>query len=272
VGVLSVLLLLLPAVVLFLSGCANADARSSRNIVLASTTSTQDSGLFDELLPAFERAYPEYVVRVIAVGTGEALKLGEEKAADVILVHAPDAEEEFVRRGLGTERREVMYNEFVLVGPADDPASVRRATGGADAFARVAAAEAVFVSRGDESGTHRREVTLWQEAALESLGVWYQSTGQGMGEVLRIASEKRAYTLTDLATFLTLEHQLDLEILFDGDESFFNQYGVIPVAGANNQAGAEALAAWLVSHEGQELIGSFGMERFGRPLFTPNGG
>jgi tungstate transport system substrate-binding protein len=247
-----------------------APSGDTSEVVLASTTSTQDSGLFDELIPAFEEAYPEYRVQVIAVGSGEAMRLGEEKAADVLLVHSPAAEEEFVANGFGTERQDVMYNDFIIVGPADDPAGIKGMTSAADAFTQIAESESTFVSRGDESGTHAKEKTIWEAAALEPNGDWYQSAGQGMGEVLRISSEQGAYTLTDRATYLSAQDTLDLEIMVEGDEALFNQYGVIPVTDANNQEGAQAFADWIVSPEAQELIGSFGVEEFGEPLFVPN--
>jgi tungstate transport system substrate-binding protein len=241
-------------------------------LILASTTSTQDSGLFDELIPAFEAAYPQYKVKVIAVGSGEAIKLGEEKAADVLLVHSPEAEQEFIENGFGTGRRDVMYNDFVVVGPDADPAGIKGMTSAAAAFKKIAASGATFVSRGDESGTHAKEKTVWAAAAIEPTGSWYESAGQGMGEVLRISSEKGAHTLADRATYLSLKESLDLAILVEGDEALFNQYGVIPVTDAGNAQGATAFADWIVSRPAQELIGRFGAEEFGEPLFAPNAG
>ncbi|MBI4545091.1 MAG: substrate-binding domain-containing protein [Gemmatimonadetes bacterium] len=251
---------------------AQAPSRSerARPLILASTTSTEDSGLFDELIPAFERAHPQYDVKVIAVGSGQALELGKRQDADVLLVHAPAAESAFVAQGYGLERRQVMYNDFVVVGPPADPAGVRGAADAAAALRRIAAASAPFISRGDASGTHQKERQLWQAARLEPVGAWYRDAGQGMGEVLSIASEKQAYTLTDRATYLALQHALLLEVLLEGDPRLFNPYGVIPVSGARNLAGARAFAAWITGREGQALIGRYGVARFGQPLFVPN--
>jgi tungstate transport system substrate-binding protein len=237
---------------------------------VASTTSTQDSGLLDVLIPAFERAYPRYEVEVIAVGTGEALELGRRKDADVLFVHAKADEERFVAEGYGAERRDVMYNDFVIGGPAADPAGVRGMADAAAALARIARAGATFVSRGDHSGTHRTEAALWQAAGVEPRGAWYVSTGQGMGEVLKVASEMGGYALTDRATFLALEDALASDVLVEGDERLVNQYGVIPVEGAANSDGARAFVEWITGDEGQAVIGAYGVERFGRPLFVPN--
>ncbi|MHB0981574.1 MAG: ABC transporter substrate-binding protein [Thermoleophilia bacterium] len=247
-----------------------AAAVEKSDIILASTTSTQDSGLFDVLLPAFQAAYPQYTVNVIAVGTGEALKLGEQKDADVLLVHAPASEKEFVEKGFGTERREVMYNDFILVGPADDPAGVKGAADASDALKKIADGQAKFISRGDDSGTHKKELTLWKAAAIEPAGDWYEAVGQGMGEVLRIATERQAYTLTDRATYLSLKEGLDLEIVLEGDKALFNQYGVIPVTDATNLQGAQDFADWITSPDGQAVIEGYGVEKFGQALFVPN--
>jgi len=240
-------------------------------LILASTTSTQDSGLFDVLIPAFEEANPEYKVEVIAVGTGEALELGQNKDADVLLVHAKAKEETFVADGYGTERKDVMYNDFIIVGPAADPAGVKGMATAAEALKKIADSAAVFVSRGDDSGTHTAEKALWKKAGIESpAGDWYKSAGQGMGDVLKIASETPGYTLSDRATFLKLKDTLALEILVEGDTALFNQYGVIPVVGAANPEGAQAFADWIVSAEGQDVIAGYGVEEFGAPLFFPN--
>jgi len=280
----SALLMVLVALMMLvvLAGCDDGDgteasqdsiaSSGSGDIILASTTSTQDSGLFDEMLPAFENAYPGYTVKVIAVGTGEALELGRNKDADVLLVHAPASEEEFVAEGYGTERREVMYNDFIIVGPASDPAGISGMEDASAALAQIAEAEADFISRGDDSGTHKKELSLWERAGIEPSGDWYQEVGQGMGEVLRIASESDAYTMVDRATYLALMDTLELDILVEGDDALFNQYGVIPVTDASNPEGAQAFADWITSSEGQDLIAQFGMERFGQPLFIPNAG
>ncbi|MBC7265757.1 MAG: substrate-binding domain-containing protein [Anaerosomatales bacterium] len=269
---------LLAVLLAVLGGCSSTRTESKppqqpkppQRIVLATTTSTQDSGLLDVLVPAFEKAYPAYTVDVVAVGTGEALRLGEQKDADVLLVHARADEEAFVAKGFGIERRDVCYNRFVLVGPAADPADVAHASGAADALARIAKKGSPFVSRGDDSGTHKKEKSLWAASGVKPGGAWYIVTGQGMGETLKVASEKQAYTLTDEATYLTMKDSLDLSLLLGDDPSLYNQYGVIPVTGARNEEGARAFADWICGPEGQRLIGSFGVDRFGRPLFTPN--
>lgn len=256
------------------SGCSGetTSAAARQRLVLATTTSTQDSGLLDVLVPAFEAVHPECSVEVIAVGTGEALRLGRQKDADVLLVHARDDEVAFVADGYGAERRDVCYNRFVIVGPPGDPAGVRSAPDAADALARIAQRRALFASRGDDSGTHMKERALWGAAGVEPGGAWYLVTGQGMGETLKIASEKQAYTLADEATFLTMRDALDLVVLFDRDAALRNQYGVVVVAGARNERGARDFAAWICGREGQALIGRFGADRFGSPLFVPNAG
>jgi len=239
------------------------------DLILASTTSTQDSGLFDVLIPAFEEAHPEYKVNVIAVGTGEALELGQNKDADVLLVHAKAKEEAFVADGYGTERQDVMYNDFIIVGPAADPAGIKGGTV-ADALKKISDAGATFISRGDDSGTHTAEKGLWEKSAITPAGAWYNSAGKGMGDVLTMASEMAGYTLTDRATYLNMKNDLQLEILCEGDAVLFNQYGVIPVTDATNMEGAQAFADWIVSDEAQTVIGEYGVDKFGAPLFFPN--
>ena len=240
------------------------------DLILASTTSTQDSGLFDVLIPAFEEAYPEYKVNVIAKGTGEALELGQNKDADVLLVHAKAKEETFVADGYGTERRDVMYNDFIIVGPAADPARIKGTATAAEALTKLSASGSSFVSRGDESGTHTAEKKLWEKAAVTPSGEWYVSAGKGMGDVLIMASELGAYTLTDRATYLSMADTLELDILVEGDSALFNQYGVIPVTDATNMDGAQAFADWIVSPEAQQIIAEYGVEEYGEPLFFPN--
>lgn len=256
-----------------------AEAAKPSEVILASTTSTQDSGLFGVLIPAFEKANPDYKVKVIAVGTGEALKLGESKDADVLLVHAKADEEKFVANGFGVDRKNVMYNDFVLIGPAADPAGVK---GSADTTAAILAiakagelGEAAFISRGDDSGTNKKELKLWAQSGVKPTPTpeadeWYESTGQGMGETLKIASEKQAYTLSDRATFLSMKDALDTEILYEKDKGLLNQYGVIVVTDAKNQAGAQAFYDWILSPAAQKVIGDFGVEKYGEPLFVPN--
>lgn len=251
------------------AGCGTGGERGPERIILASTTSTEDSGLFDYLLPAFVTAHPEYRVAVIAVGTGEALALGERGDADVVLVHALAAESAFVAAGHGTERREVMYNDFVVVGPASDPAGIA-GLNVEEALSRIAAVGAPFISRGDDSGTHKREQLLWDSAGITPGDRWYVSAGQGMGEVLRIADERKAYALTDRATYLFLREKLELTVLVEGDARLLNIYGVIPVAGSPRLTGARAFMEWITGPEGQTLIGRYGTEQFGRPLFMPS--
>lgn len=239
-------------------------------IFLASTTSTYDSGLFEVLLPAFHQAHPEYRVRVAAVGSGQALALARRGDADVLLVHSPRAEEEFMADGHGESRQRVMFNDFVIVGPGDDPAAVRGLSDAASALARIAGAGALFISRGDNSGTHNKERELWSAAGMEPRGDWYLEVGQGMGGVLMIASELAAYTLTDRGTYLSFAERLRLAVLVEGDPALRNQYSVILVRGAANFDGARAFTDWITSPEAQMLIGQFGVEPFGRALFAPN--
>lgn len=186
-------------------------------VILASTTSTEDSGLFEELIPAFEDAYPEYKVSVVAVGTGQALEIGRAKDADVLLVHAKAQEEEFVAEGYGTERRDVMYNDFLIVGPEADPAGIGGGDDAAAAFAMIAEGEHAFASRGDDSGTHTKELSIWEAAGIEPAGDWYNSIGQGMGDTLTFSSESEAYTLSDRATYLSMMDTIELVIAVEGD-------------------------------------------------------
>jgi len=278
-------IMLAAVLALSLTACGTEEAQTPEEpaaepteVVLASTTSTQDSGLFDELIPAFEKANPEYKIQVVAVGTGEALKLGETKDADVLLVHAKADEEKFVKNGYGVERKDVMYNDFIIVGPASDPAAVK---GSADTTAAMKAIEkageagkTVFVSRGDDSGTHKKELKLWSASGITTptpeTDKWYLETGQGMGETLTITSEKQGYTLADRATYLSMKDALQLEILYEKDKALLNQYGVIVVTDAKNQAGGQAFFDWVVSEEGQQVIGEYGVEKYGQALFVPN--
>jgi tungstate transport system substrate-binding protein len=247
-------------------------AEGPQRLILATTTSTEDSGLLDYILPDFEEKY-NAEVDVIAVGTGEALAMGASGDADVVLVHARAQEDAFVEAGDGTERYDVMYNDFIIVGPADDPAGIKGMKSAADAFAAIAASGATFISRGDESGTHTKERAIWAEAGIEPAGDWYQSAGQGMGAVLTMADEQQAYTLSDRATYLARQAEgLVLEILVEGDPILFNPYGVIPVnpekhPGVNYEL-AQTFADWITSLETQELIASF--EVNGQQLFTPD--
>jgi tungstate transport system substrate-binding protein len=243
-------------------------------LILATTTSTDDSGLLDYLLPDFE-VQSNVQVDVIAVGTGQALKLGEDGNADVLLVHARALEDEFMSAGHGVRREDVMYNDFVILGPESDPAGILGMVNAADAFKKFSEAQAPFISRGDESGTHTKEKSIWTSAGIEPGGDWYISSGQGMGEVLTMANEQQAYTLSDRATYLarTIEG-LELTILVEGDPILFNPYGVIAVNPEKNSAIKNDLANqfidWLISVPTQEKIAEFGVEQFGQPLFIPD--
>jgi tungstate transport system substrate-binding protein len=249
-------------------------AAEPQSLILATTTSTENSGLLAYLLPDFEQQYNARV-DVVAVGTGQALKLGEDGNADVLLVHARAREDAFMDAGHGVRREDVMYNDFVIVGPAGDPAAVQGLTSAAEAFQKLAQSQATFVSRGDDSGTHTKEKAIWQAAEVEPAGEWYVSAGQGMGAVLTMADEQQAYTLSDRATYLarTLEG-IDLEILVEGDPMLFNPYGVIavnPDKGAHIRADlANGFIDWLISVPTQERIAQFGLDDFGSPLFTPD--
>lgn len=242
-------------------------------LVLATTTSTQDSGLLDDLLPRFEKA-TGIRVKTIAVGSGEALAMGRRGDADVLLVHSKAAEDELMAQGFGTLRLDVMYNDFVLVGPPSDPAGIRGLPA-VEAMRRLAERGVLFASRDDRSGTHARELDLWKRAGVDPRGKpWYVATGQGMGETARIASEKRAITLADRGTYLALRRTLDLAVLVEGGPELRNSYRVIVVSPEKHPktraAEARRFAEWLVSPGAQEAIGAFGRERFGQPLFVPD--
>jgi len=272
------LLPLFAALCLVLAACAPAPAPTptppaNPNLILATTTSTQDSGLLDVLVPHFEQQ-TGYTVKTVAVGTGEALKMGEEGNADVLLVHAPSSEQTFMDGGNGKDRLLVMHNDFILVGPASDPVGVKGKSP-AEALAAIAAAGAPFISRGDDSGTNKKELDLWKKAATDPAGQsWYSETGQGMGATLRVASEKDAYTLTDRATYLANKGNLQLETLVEGDPSLLNIYHVITVnpdkSPAPNYAGALAFANFLVADATQKVIGEFGVDKYGQQLFVPD--
>ena len=256
-------------------GCGKGE---STTLVLATTTSTQDSGLLDKLLPEFEKKY-NVKVKTIAVGSGEAMELGKAGDADVLMVHAPASEEEFVKNGYGLERVKFMYNDFVILGPDTDPAVMKGDKSAVDAFKRIAAAgeagTAVFVSRADDSGTHKAELKIWKEAGIEPKGqTWYVETGQGMGETLTIANEKKAYALADRATYLAMKGSLQLVILAEGDKMLYNQYSVIIVNPEKhkglkfNVKNAADLVEFVTSQRGQEIIGSY--KKYGTILFHPN--
>lgn len=244
-----------------------------KELILATTTSTQDSGLLDVLIPMFEEQ-TGYTVQTIAVGTGEALKMGEEGNADVLLVHAPSSEVTFMDGGNGKDRFLVMHNDFIIVGPASDPAVIKD-LGPKEAFAAIYNTGAPFVSRGDDSGTHKKELDFWKKAELAPAGqAWYIETGQGMGASLTVASEKEAYILTDRATYLANQGNLQLDVLLEGNKALLNVYHVITVnpdkSSKVNYEGALAFAKFMTDPATQELIGQFGVEEFGQPLFYPD--
>ena len=247
-------------------------AAGSRALVLASTTSTQDSGLFDVLIPAFKAAHPQYDIKVVAVGSGEALKLGQTGDADVLLVHSPAAETDFMTAGYGVDRKAVMYNDFIIVGPVADPAAIKGMTDAAAAFKKIADAKALFYSRNDKSGTNTKELAIWKAATIAPAGDWYQSTGQGMGETLTIADQKGGYTPVDRATWLAKKDSLkNLALLVEGDKALFNQYHVITCKAAKNVQGANDFMNWIVMPDVQQnVITAFGLEKYGQALFIPN--
>jgi tungstate transport system substrate-binding protein len=246
-----------------------------KTIILATTTSTQDSGLLDVLVPQFEKE-SGYQVKTISVGSGQAMKMGEKGEADVLLVHSPDAEKKFMADGFGSTRRLVMHNDFIIAGPSADPAKIKGASA-VDAMKRIAQSGAIFASRGDNSGTHAKEKGLWKGAAVNPEGQkWYQQTGLGMGQTLNVAAEKKGYTLTDRATYLSLKKGLGLEILVEGDGKLLNVYHVIEINTAKwpkvNGSGGKAFADFMLTKKTQETIGRFGVEKFGAPLFFPDAG
>ena len=249
-------------------------APANAKVILATTTSTQDSGLLDQLLPVFEKK-TGYKVKTIAVGTGQALAMGTKGEADVLLVHAPAAEKKVVESGAAINRKLVMHNDFILVGPASDTARIKGRTT-LDALKAMAGKQAVFVSRGDDSGTHKMELSLWKNAGSKPEKPWYLEAGAGMGQTLKIADEKLGYTLTDRATYLAQKKNLKLAILVEGDAKLLNIYHVMEVNPAKfakvNQAGAKAFSDFLLSTEAQKLIADFGKDKYGQPLFFADAG
>ncbi len=251
--------------------CFAAQASDSMLIRLATTTSTDNSGLLNHVLPEFSKD-TGYKVHVIAVGTGKALRLGKDGDVDIVLVHAKQAETDFVNSGYGEKRYSVMYNDFVVVGPASDPAKLSQSHNINDAFNRLSKSKSSFISRGDNSGTHKKEKTFWEKAEVFPSGDWYREVGQGMGKVLQMANELDAYTLTDRGTWLAYQNKTQLKIVYQGDASLFNPYGIIAVNPRRyddiNYAGASALIAWITSKtQGQKLIGEY--QLFGKRLFIP---
>jgi tungstate transport system substrate-binding protein len=265
---------------LLLAGCARQQPQpvtggnvpqTPGELTLATTTSTYDSGLLDYLLPFFEEKY-NYKVKVVSLGTGAALELGKNGDCDIVLVHARATELEMVKEGHYVDRRDVMYNDFVIVGPDADPAGLKSTSGVTSALLAVSETGSVFVSRGDDSGTHKKELSLWKKAGIEPAGDWYIKAGSGMGDTLRMTDEKQGYTLTDRATYLSLRDKIDLVIVFEGDKDLFNQYGIMAVNPDRHQKvnydGATLMIEFFVSEEGQKLIAGF--KPFGDTLFFPN--
>ena len=253
-----------------------AAEKQQKNVILATTTSTQDSGLLDVLIPIFEKE-TGFFVKTISVGSGQAMKMGEKGEADVLLVHSPDAEKTFIDQGFGISRMLVMHNDFIIVGPAADPARIKGMKSSKEALKMIAQAGALFLSRGDNSGTHAKEKVLWKAAGINPEGQkWFQQTGLGMGQTLNVAAEKKGYTLADRGTYLSLKKTLGLDILLEGEPLLLNIYHVIEVNPAKwskvNTVGAKAFAAFMVSKKTQEIISKFGVDKYGSPLFFPDAG
>lgn len=275
-----IIAVLLPVfLLLFLFGCQTEKTEKKEkpkppatNMILATTTSTQDTGLLDEIIPKFEAKY-NVKVKTVAVGTGEAITMGEKGDADVLLVHSRKSEDKFMADGNGSVRKDVMYNDFVIVGPESDPAGIKGKTP-AEALNAIAASGSPFISRGDDSGTHKKEKDIWAKAGITPSGDWYISTGQGMGESARVASEKQAYLLIDRGTYLALKKTLKLFILVEREKELLNPYGVIAVNPQKfpklNNKDAMNFVNWITSDEVQKMIGEFGKKKYGQALFTPS--
>ena len=249
---------------------------AQKNVILATTTSTQDSGLLDVLLPIFEKK-TGYFVKTIAVGSGQAMAMGAKGEADVLLVHSPAAEKKFMADGNGGERRLVMHNDYIILGPPADPAKIRGMKKASEAFKKIAATGSIFMSRGDNSGTNAKEKDIWKAAGVKYEGEkWYQQTGLGMGQTLAVAAEKKTYTLADRGTYLALKKNLGLDILVEGDGILLNIYHVIEVNPKKwpkaNFTGAKAFGDFMVSKDTQAIIKTFGVDKFGSPLFFPDAG
>ncbi|MGI6452684.1 MAG: substrate-binding domain-containing protein [Syntrophomonadaceae bacterium] len=273
--------ILLLALIALISGCADKESSNQQQpntpanpqVKLATTTSTNDSGLLDAILPVFTEQ-TGYEVEVIAVGSGAAISLGENGDVDVLLVHSRAAEDKFVEEGYGVNRHDVMYNDFLIIGPKEDPAGIKGGTDAVAALTAIAESKSTFLSRGDESGTHKKELSVWQATGIEPEGDWYYSVGKGMGDTYRMADEMKGYTLIDRATYLALRDNYSLEPMVEGDPVLFNPYGVIAVNPEKypnvNYEGAMAFIEWLVSDETQALIGEYGTDQFDQPLFIPD--
>jgi tungstate transport system substrate-binding protein len=258
----------------FLSPCLAAEAQ--KTVILATTTSTQDSGLLDVLIPVFEKE-TGYFVKTIAVGSGQAMAMGQKGEADVLLVHSPDAEKKFMAEGYGISRRLVMHNDFIVLGPPSDPAALKTASSSVEAFKKIAASQSLFMSRGDNSGTHSKEKSIWKAAEINPEGQpWYQQTGLGMGQTLNVSAEKKAYTLSDRGTYLALKKNLGLDILNEGDSRLLNVYSVIELDPVKfpkiNVEGGKAFADFMLAAKTQAMVGVFGVDKYGSPLFFPDAG
>lgn len=269
------LMLMLVAASIFSFGCTAKDTGekdTGSEMILATTTSTRDTGLLDVLVPAFDRKYG-VTTKIVAVGTGEAIELGKQGNADVLLVHARKSEDEFVSSGYGINRKDVMYNFFFIVGPKDDPAGIAEAKDAEEAMKRIADSKSQFVSRGDQSGTHKKELSIWEKYQLKPQGEeWYKESGQGMGDTLTMAGEMEAYTLSDSGTWYTFADKVDLKIVLEGDPVLFNPYGVIAVNPEKypniNSKAAMAFIDFITSEEGQKIIGEY--KKNGQQLFVPD--
>ncbi len=264
--------MLILGLTLSLTWGSSPEVLAEERLKVSSTTSTDNTGLFQALNPPFEKKFG-CRVDVIAVGTGKALKIGEMGDSDVVFVHSRPAEDAFVAAGHGVNRRDVMYNDFIIIGPAKDPAGIRGTKDAKKALAAIAKAGSLFISRGDDSGTHKKEKSLWKKAGIAPKGRWYSESGQGMGAVIQIANEKLAYTLADRGTYLAYKNKVSLEVLCEGDPDLFNPYGIMAVNPAKhphvNYIFAMAYIGWVTSPEGQKIIREFGKEKFGQPLFIP---
>ncbi len=261
---------------LFVFPATVAAQPAQKNVIMATTTSTQDSGLLDVLLPIFEKK-TGYFVKTISVGSGQAMAMGAKGEADVLLVHSPAAEKKFMADGNGVERRLVMHNDYIILGPPADPARIKGMKKASEAFKKIAATGSIFMSRGDNSGTNAKEKDIWKAAGVKYEGEkWYQQTGLGMGQTLAVAAEKKTYTLADRGTYLALQKRLGLDILVEGDGILLNIYHVIEVNPKKwpkaNFAGAKAFGDFMVSKETQAIIKTFGVDKYGSPLFFPDAG
>lgn len=262
-------------ILFFIAGAALVEAQQ-KTIILATTTSTQDSGLLDVLIPVFEKQ-TGFFVKTIAVGSGQAMAMGQKGEADVLLVHSPAAEKKFVAEGFGINRRLIMHNDYIIVGPPEDPAKIKGLKSASESFKNIVSAKALFLSRADKSGTHSKEMDIWKAAGINPEGEkWYQQTGLGMGQTLNVTAEKKGYTLADRGTYLALKKNLGLDILVEGDAVLLNIYHVIEVNPTKwpkvNVPGGKAFADFMVSNDTQGIIKTFGVDKFGSPLFFPDAG